>query len=135
MPTAWEHEYEIVPCEAPHAGVVLGTVPVADAVPLAPSTPAATTEPEPGSPSGDPVTVPSASTAAPPKWPGDTALAERAMLACERSEQWQVAVDAQLTVEVRWPNDTEWDAGTRNYLCLARVPVEVASPSPTEPSQ
>lgn len=124
LDTGWEDELQQVPCSEPHTGVVLGTVPVASVLPdTETGPPAATSTPTAGTSQTQP-------TASAPLWPGDTALAERAMLACEHAEQWQRAVDDELTVVTRWPRQSEWDAGKRDYLCLARVPA-VAVPTPT----
>lgn len=126
LETGWEDELPIADCAGEHEGVVLGAVSVDTVLDLTAA--AATPTASPAEPTAS---------ASGPVWPGDTALAERAMLACERSEMWQDAVDSEWIIVTRWPREAEWDAGARDYLCIARVTAavvptpSVSTPAPT----
>ncbi|WP_084147481.1 septum formation family protein [Gulosibacter molinativorax] len=56
-------------------------------------------------------------------WPGEDALRERAMIACQSPDAINLDAAASipdLQVQVRWPADeVEWDAGIRSYYCFA----------------
>lgn len=59
-------------------------------------------------------------------WPGDAALATRVSLACQDPAVLDLdaaaAVDG-LTITARWPStQAEWDAGFRDYVCVAVAP-------------
>lgn len=117
---AWQLEYDFVDCAAAHAAEVLGTVDATEYVNVA-----ATAAPSasPAAPSAGA----SASTGA-SSWPGDDALADWAVLACEGLDAYDP--DEVTELQVRWPLQADWDAGERNYVCFAVTP-ELATASPT----
>ncbi|MFD2675149.1 hypothetical protein [Gulosibacter bifidus] len=141
LPSAWEFEFSLVDCADAHEGLVLGAVAVDSAVPAAlmpePLVPAPTVPVATGSVASEPATKSATpvATDTSPVWPGDDLLSQYAMLACEQSERWQDAVDNGYEVLVRWPLAADWDAGARDFLCLAKLPTASAtpgvSPSPT----
>ncbi|KAB1642276.1 hypothetical protein F8O05_10680 [Gulosibacter chungangensis] len=67
-------------------------------------------------------------------WPGEEALRERAMLACQAPEAIDLEAAASipdLEIQVRWPaNETEWDAGVRDYYCFASSSAQFDSLKP-----
>lgn len=67
-------------------------------------------------------------------WPGEAALRERAMLACQAPEAIDLEAAASipdLEIQVRWPaNEAEWDAGLRDYYCFATSSAQFESLQP-----
>lgn len=90
----WASDFDVVPCEEPHTAQLTAIVPV-DAV------------------------IPDLTAS----WPGEEALRERAMLACQSPDALDVEAAASipdLQVQARWPaNEAEWDGGIREYYCFA----------------
>ncbi|NLT25927.1 MAG: hypothetical protein GXX90_04655 [Microbacteriaceae bacterium] len=98
--SAWAPAFAVAPCAEPHAAEQYAVVPVASQFDVA------------AGPDGD--------------WPGEEALRERAMLACQDPAVLDLdaaAAVADLRIEVRWPaTQAEWDAGVRDYRCFAVAP-------------
>ncbi len=67
-------------------------------------------------------------------WPGEDALRERAMLACQSPDAIDLEAAASipsLEIQARWPaNETEWDAGVRSYHCFATADEQFDSLQP-----
>ena len=95
--SAWDSQFEVVPCAEPHGAEQYAVVPVGSQFETALG--------EDGA------------------WPGETALRERAMLACQSPEVLDLDAAGAvpgLVIAVRWPaTQAEWDAGVRDYRCFA----------------
>lgn len=94
LDSAWASTYEPVSCEEPHTAQLTAIVPVASVLD--------------GADAG---------------WPGEEALRDRAMLACQSPDAIDLAGAAEiadLELQARWPvNEAEWDAGEQSYYCFA----------------
>ena len=87
--------FDPAPCDQPHRAEVLGRVAVAEQFPDG-------------------------------SWPGDAELATRVSLACQSASMLDLDAAAAvpgLSITARWPStQAEWDAGFRDYICVAVAP-------------
>lgn len=98
LDSPWASDFEPVSCAEPHTAQLTAVIPVDTVITLA----------------------------AAAAWPGEDALRERAMLACQSPEALDLEAAASipdLEVQARWPADeTEWADGIRSYYCFATWP-------------
>lgn len=95
---AWQLEFDEVSCSQQHAAEMIGTVDVTDYVDAGTD------------------------------WPGDDALADWAVLACEGLDDYPIDITE---LQVRWPLEEDWAAGERNYVCFSVTDEATATPSAT----
>lgn len=109
LESAWAADFAPISCEEPHTAQLTAIVPVEMVL---------------GAGSGEDAAV----------WPGEDALRERAMLACQSPDAIDLEAAASipsLEIQVRWPaNETEWDAGVRSYHCFATADEQFDSLQP-----